>query len=550
MLFECAKVWLIAGRDVRIGLLAMQMALSPEFKNSTTDPGFGNTITMRSGFLAKHELVEISGLWTDAVEVIQSVVIADWQPIQHVIEEWAYPGRVRSDTSDLDDMMRVSAGRMLQDTVSLAENRPGVLQWARQVAEAIDEPNLVTPIDEAFETLHPAWSPGDYRTAEIAQRAAVSDLATKWAARNAKDVAEQIARIDYEAQSKSSNWPNWSPLLCEEISQLVESPLMWAKSLIHAEVAGDLITPMLRRAAALDEEGWTRLASTCLRKPRLSLSIVSLVLTLKIPPDRLLVEVLENMDGAGTQINYHCLRNEVSEETLGRLLRHENADINSAAALGIWQAEPYGKVPDSLYSSWREAITNITFDSYWLGEILKGDSSFSFEWLEVRLSDMQFGLFRVDKAVNAAIDALNIDDRRKILRILPIEYPLGELVERLIGDHLDLYRELLNDDRLGPIHLCPLAGTPEGPWIDKARMALDAGYSPEAVAGAADSGSWNWYGEQSTIWQERIERFDSLLFHHDEAIQKVGELGSAASEGSRDRALARERQEAVRGFSR
>ena len=50
------------------------------------------------------------------------------------------------------------------------------------------------------------------------------------------------------------------------------------------------------------------------------------------------------------------------------------------------------------------------------------------------------------------------------------------------------------------------------------------------------------------MWQDRIERFDRLLSHQDHAIQKVGELGSTASEESRDRALARERQEAVRGF--
>ena len=242
MLLECALSWLEAGKNVRVGLLGMQAALSPEFRDSKTDPGLGKMFTIRSGFLVKHELVQTHGLWAKAVEVIQAVEIADWQPIKEVIEDWSYPGRVQSHTYELDDMMRDTAGRMLRDMVRLAENRPGVLQWAREIAEAIDLSNLEIPIDETFEILHPALSDGDFRSAEAVQRSSVLELATTWSRREAEDVAEQIVRIEFEAQAAGHNWPNWTPVFCEEIAEVVDSPLVWARALNGWEGPGEAIS--------------------------------------------------------------------------------------------------------------------------------------------------------------------------------------------------------------------------------------------------------------------------------------------------------------------
>ena len=79
-------------------------------------------------------------------------------------------------------------------------------------------------------------------------------------------------------------------------------------------------------------------------------------------------------------------------------------------------------------------------------------------------------------------------------------------------------------------------------------MALDAGYDSEDIAKAVYPRFWSWSGEESGMWARWVEQFDQLHSHEDERIQKVGELGKAAAEASRDRALDSERQEAVRGI--
>ena len=79
-------------------------------------------------------------------------------------------------------------------------------------------------------------------------------------------------------------------------------------------------------------------------------------------------------------------------------------------------------------------------------------------------------------------------------------------------------------------------------------MALDAGYGTEEISDAVYPHSMSWWGEESAMWAEWMERFDRLRSHEDERIQKVGELGTAKVETSRDKALSGERQEAIYGI--
>ena len=547
-LFECARSWLSEGNDIQVGLVALATALSPVFEDTTTDPGMGTTLTISRGFLTQEELAEIHSLWACSLEIIKSIEVSDWKSIQWAIEDWAYPGQVGSLPTALSDMMRATAGEMLRDLVALVEARPGVLQWARELAKNIDVPVGDIRIDADFEILHPSGNAMDIHTSESAHVRTVSELADEWCNLDATRVAEKIGRIEREAEAVGRHWPNFTPLLCEEIARRVVSPILWAKALVKTGAAGDLITPFLRQGATLDEEGWSQLAANCLKEPRLTLSIVSLVLTLNSPPEDLLKQALQNMDRAANLTNFHCLRNEVAEEIVSHLLQHQNPDIATAAALGIWQAEPYGDVPTDLIAEWRVVIQNTTSDDFWLGEVLKKDSSLSFEWLQRRLSEPFLGLFRLDKAIEAAIDSLSLEQRHMILQQLDTRQPSILMVQRLVGDNLALYSTILRDNGLKSLHLMPLPGAPEGIWLDKATLALDSGYDSEYIANATFPQYWSWFGEQSGMWAQWIAQFDRLLVHKDERIQAVGELGKTRAEAARDKALTSEREEAIQGI--
>ena len=150
----------------------------------------------------------------------------------------------------------------------------------------------------------------------------------------------------------------------------------------------------------------------------------------------------------------------------------------------------------------------------------------------------------------AAAGVLDVDARRRLLRQVPETGEAAEFVACLIGKNPDLYRALLRDERLQPYHMVPLAGHPEGEWIEMAKLALDAGYSSKEVALAiyGFGMEFGWIGSESEMWSGWVERFERLCSHEDERIREVGEMGKAHMEENLRRALNRERQEAIYGI--
>ncbi len=143
--------------------------------------------------------------------------------------------------------------------------------------------------------------------------------------------------------------------------------------------------------------------------------------------------------------------------------------------------------------------------------------------------------------------------RGRILRQVTATCEMAELVVSLVGESLDLYRELLCSEQLELFHLAPLAGHPEGMWIEKVKLALGAGYISEEV-GLAVYGpvgvAVEWVGSESKMWSSWAERFDKLCSHEDERIRDVGQAGRAYAMRNFEQALRQERKEAVYGMWR
>ena len=170
------------------------------------------------------------------------------------------------------------------------------------------------------------------------------------------------------------------------------------------------------------------------------------------------------------------------------------------------------------------------------------------EWLAERLKENE-ELWRYEETIDAALEGLAVDDRRRLLGILPDDFFPPEIVRRLVGNHIDLLRELLQIDRLKHLHLAPLVGYPNlSDWIGKAEAALDAGYSANEIADAAFGHGWSWSGSESAMWNEWVKPFNDLRSAASERIREIGVIGSALAAQRRDAALERERAEEVRGW--
>ncbi len=556
LLLDVTERWLPNNGDGAVVGQALQIALSPRFENRTTDPGQGLQVSLRRGTVSPNDLRQIQTLWPRVLNLITHIPVADRALVHRMLEDWAYPGRHNPNLpEDIYIMMRAFATQMLQDVIAWAEQRPGTLHWAQHVARHLGA-DLAIPLNAEFEILYPLrvyednWSEADER-----KRAAVSDLAERWSRDDPEDIARRLTHIETEASIAGVGWPRWTPFLCAELAAHVVSCLGWARALMTANLSGDLIFPFLQRAAEANEEGWQTVAFACLDQPNTRGAAIQLVLTLPHVPEDLLTKVLTHVDAYTEYVRRGGARREIPEYQTRRLLQHPASDVACAAAEGIWHASN-GRIPDSLRDEWRVVVLQSVTDSYWLSEVLRADPELACQWLQARLTDENLGFFPLlhEKVIQSAVSGLSEEMRRALLLQIPNSARNGfvKIITRLlIEGHPALYLTLLSNEKLRWIHLAPLLGTPEGGWLEKALMAVEAGYSPDDIARAVYSpigGTMSW-GNESAMWLEWMEHFERLCAHEDEHLRRIGEAGKAQVSHLLEDARRRERHEAVYGLS-
>ena len=381
-------------------------------------------------------------------------------------------------------MMKDFAGQMLRDVSGIASGHPGVLHWVDSMVQHLAL-EIRVPLEPAFEILYPQREIEDWQAVTERQTNDVLELARSWASDSPDHAVSTIIEMENEALLAGISWPRWTPLLCEEIATTASNPCAWAQALIQHQASPDLVQPFLRVSAAKNESEWSGLIKACLLDSRFRPAAISVLLTMSDPPSGLLSIVLSSLEGYSQMIDVLCLRAQVPLETLRLLLQHEDATIAGAAALGAWHARDRVPIIESLRNDWCKAITRTAIDDYWLAQVLGHEPELAHDWLQARLAEDFRQSYRHDSALKAAIAALNLEQKSRILADLPAQFGFEEVVLQLVGDNLDLYQQLLENQRLKRFHLIPLAGHPEEIWISKARLALDAGYCPDDIAHAA-----------------------------------------------------------------
>ena len=234
--------------------------------------------------------------------------------------------------------------------------------------------------------------------------------------------------------------------------------------------------------------------------------------------------------------------------------------VAAAAAVGHWCATRTLGTSEPNGDAWRTAILRTSLDqaghsqsmAYWLGEILSGDGALAADWLTVEFHRRQTW-FRREKVTAKAVQALTADQRRTVLRELPTSPRLAPraIARLLVGEDLDLYRELLASDELRSYHLSPLAGEPDLQWSERATLALDATYTlDEVVAATWASGrdSVIWSGDsESESWATRRRAFEALraVAGEDLRVVRLARRGEELTHQQEEEAKQRDRERAV-----
>ena len=566
-LLGAVRVWMASGGDPSIGLDCLPLILSPEFKRDSIDPGAGRTLTFMWGLLPPEGLDEIGRLWDECRALIRPTDLRSWDPVLQAIRLWAYPdpslasgGKI---PPEVKRAMRSTASQMISDLIALAEGCPGVLHAASQIADDLGL-GLAIGLDPHFETLFPKEDRSDEGWRDLGERraAAVGPLAGEWATQDPTTVLRRIEWFGEQARVAGLMWPDLTPTLCHELATLVREPGTWVRSVLEVDLLANLAEPFLRRVAAEDAPLWTSLAISRLDQPAWRGKIIEVTLAMPSPPEGLLEAALVRLEGLSEVVWCACLRKQVPESTLIRLLRHEDDTVAGAAAAGEWQADPAGQVREPLRPAWRAAIVRCPEHRNGLGAILKSDPALALEWLLAHTSATARSRVEWNHVTAEALDSLDADGRQVLLQSLPESFSDEGLIAKLIGDDLAIYRDYLREPRPNRQHLAPLRGNSRegrgrldtvpdlsGDWAEKAKLALDAGYTPEEVVHAAFGRHMSWWGNASQMWEAWVVQFESLLSRPEHRIRRVGEIGRTWAAERRDWELRGERDEAVYGWA-
>lgn len=548
-LLDSTLSWFAESKNANIALKAIQFALSPRFADSEMGPGSKLIVTLRSGLVTQAEMSTIRGFWPRVKEFLQSASIEDWGPMFEPIHEWLYPSPSAERVSkEIRKSMRDFATEMATDIADMNLAHQGVLSHLSRIFKQF-EMQLPIVLEPEFDTLYPVedWRL-NYKKVQAKQATAATKLAKSWSSKDAEDIAKRMVRYESEARAVDLTWPRWSPFVAERIASEVESPSTWAHAFIQAGADSDLVIPFLEMAASGNDQEYLRLLKICLEEPRLHYACVDVGLTAAFLPKDFLQAITSILnDRFSNCIRVSCSKLRIPKVRVAALLTHPESSIAAAAAIGEWEATPRGTVRESLKDSWRIAIINCLESEYEGEEIFREDPCIAFEWLQLRIKENRIVSYLGKNLLNVAFQVINLEQRKDLLKDIGEGFWHGEVVHGIVDDELEIYHVLLQKQQLKQFHLAPLVGKPTGVWIDKALLALDAGYSPSDVAGAVYGSFQSWSGSESLYWAQWAESFEPLLTHDDPRIQTIGQIGRDRALATRDRALEREHLEDTYG---
>ena len=556
-LLQLTQKWWERSRNTHVAVSAMCIALNPAYRVEKLDPGKGSQMILTDKVLPPKIINKLAASWLSTADVIKQSENIPWNELFQLIRELSDPRWAAN--NDLKVATDRFAQRVIKDLANVAHEHPGIQRKLKELAELI---NIELPVDQdsVFECLYPEQHHSENLSPEQTPRNnALNDLADSWNGLSASEVANLIADIEAKAQVAGIHYPRQSPKFCQILAERSHDPLAMAKAFLNCQLPPDLVEPFIRQAVSNEPRSWS-IVNDCLSEKAYVSVGVSIAITDSHIPSKILNAAVAQARGMEQLIETHCLRGEVSESALLKMFSSEHARVAVAAATGHWMSAEKC-VDGPLKEIWGNAILRSAdvhtefsqHDDYWIGEILKQESELATAWM-IRLVQNEKPFYGCDReeAAKKVAKTLNEEQRRKVLRTISADigsHSIQEILGALVGNSLNLYRELLASTGLANLHLTPLAGKPNNEWAEKAVLALDAGYTVDQIVEATQSLGWVWAGNDSDMWAEWRHAFETLLNNEiDPRIVSIGQRGAQIMLKREQEAKKREQQEAVDGY--
>jgi hypothetical protein len=404
--------------DPVVCLRAIRIVFEPSFEDQVSDPIDGETVTFRYGGLLPEEISSIQALWPKASLLLRACGLADWSALRELIRDWAYPGMSTHGViaPESYEQMYAFAQQVMKDVAELAGDQPAIRSWIADLARRMGW-EVPCGVDPVYEILFPEHEHDDLREGFRQQTAAATALAESWAAHPPADVAERLVRYSAMAAAGGHQWPMFADHVARQLAETVPEPIAWAREMIREGAAYDIVGPFLRSAVRKQLPGWELLWGECYEPAHLRGMAILLLLSEGDVPESLLDRALEDVAGLADAIGTTCLRREIPDDRLPRLLNHPDPALNERVAWALWHRDPEGHVPENLLDDWRKIVVERMEVDHTLKAIFASDSTIALDWLVQRVGQCNPTGRAWDEAepYATAIEQLTKEQRQRLL---------------------------------------------------------------------------------------------------------------------------------------
>ncbi len=552
-LCDAVKKWHLRNDDPSVSLKAVMLAIAPRLETGESDPGEGNTYTIRSGYFTVRGIAELRELWLEVLEFLKNIPINDWQPLLDATHSWLHYEMITQEqelTDDVAEAARNFALSLMQDVVSLSAGHQGVLRALENLTKRADIQLEIT-LQPEFNVLYPTDSWENYHLVEAAQRTAVLNLANAWMKITPENVVQKLERFEREAQQAHLRYPRYSPLVCYEIAQLCADPLSWFDLMMASDLPGDLVEPFMGRLSSYDRDIWMSRVKRCLENEKTAGLAISFVLQLSQLDEEAFKIVQPNLKGAPRLVEDICGFGTAPRQTILRLLQSVDIQIAVAAAKGIWhRLDKDIRADYDYFAIWQGIIIQHLDDDWMLSTIFENDAELAFEWLLKQISREYPEYYRFRQAVPSAIQTLEFDQKRSLLEQLHDGVRHGDLIDQLINSDVALYKEVIRQNQFGRMHLIALPRITDELWPEMVLVAAEAGYTSEEIVQVATRPLFVELlsqSEQSDRWQQLRDTFSSFVDHENDLIRQIATFGQQHCQQQIDEIRLEERKRSIYG---
>lgn len=529
------------GGDREMGIVVGLLALSPVLQSHRM-AYTGGSLVVRHGNLPVSTAPRILELWQRLLLELTLMTPAIWRAMDEILHQWTYPWSLGTEIDEeIEKAYRSVAAQMVRDLATISVALPGFLQVVKRWSVATGA-GVSVDLDEDLAVLYPSENhitQENWQQEEESQRQAARLLADRWSSKEPEAAMARLAYFQREAKTFSLQEGDALFAFYRTLAAGAERVEDWLRAAVKVELEPRLTSYFLSRVVEERPPGWDSLLRECLQSQKYGWLAAGEAIGAENLPDDLLSEALEKVPGH--LVETACLRGQVPPVVLKRLLLHSRQEIAEAAAEGIWDAQPKGEIPAEIEPEWRAVVLGAgrgggidrrRSSTHWLKRALSSRSDLALSWLRERLCDVgELEVVAEDGVYAAAIRSLGVEARKQLVDELEATYFNSKLLAPLVGSSPEVYRHLLDRKELADHHLAPLvARAPDAEWTELARVALDAGHEPDALAAA----SLQWPGVVVSFgevhWRLMIDAFEELRRTSSGGLQEVAERGRARAE--------------------